>query len=519
MEKQKDIKEIVQILRRRKKTFLVTFFSILLLAIVIAFILPPVYVSKSTILIEAQQIPPEYVRTSATSYVEERLSTISQQILSRSQLLEIINQFNLYPGMRKNSATEEIAEKMRNDIKLETISTFDLGKSNPGMPKDSSRSKETTVAFRLAYEGGEPATVQKVSDVLASLYLKQNLRTRSERAAGTTEFLNSQLDELKKQMEVSSQKLSALKSAHMGELPEQNATVAQAIDRLSRDLDQLNAQLRAAQQRKTYLVGQLASVDHFIPDQSRRDRVERATEVDPDERLDSLRNELINSQTTLTDKHPDIIRLKREIRELENQLSKTGKMRNNENVPTGRKIVNPAYINLKTQIEATSLEIRSLQQQTGQVRSQLSAHQGRLFRAPLIEGDYKRLLSDYENARNKYSDIMNKLMEAKVAQGMEKSQQAERFTIIEPATFPEKPDRPNRLKIILTGLFLSLFGGIVLVAARESLDQSIKTVDDLSKIAKTPVLSVIPFITNRKQNNGRSKGKSWFPRASTKGTI
>jgi len=149
----------------------------------------------------------------------------------------------------------------------------------------------------------------------------------------------------------------------------------------------------------------------------------------------------------------------------------------------------------------------------------LNANQGMLFRAPLIEGDYKKLLNDYENARNKYSDIMNKLMEAKVAQGMEKSQQAERFTIIEPATFPEKPDRPNRLKIILTGLFLSLFGGIVLVAARESLDQSIKTVDDLSKIAKTPVLSVIPFITNRERNSRSSKEKSWFQRASTKGTM
>jgi len=517
MEKQKDIKEIVQILRRRKKTFLVTFFSILLLAIVIAFILPPVYVSKSTILIETQQVPPEYFKTSSASYVEERLSTISQQILSSSKLLEIIRQFNLYPDMRKNSPTEDIAEKMRNDIKLETISTFDLSKNNPGMPRESSRSKETTVAFRLAYEGGEPATVQKVADVLASLYLKENLRTRSERAAGTTEFLNSQLNEIKKQMDDYAQKLSALKSAHIGELPEQNATVTQAIERLSSDLDQLNAQLRAAQQRKAYLVGQLASVDQFIPNQSRRD--ERATEVNPDERLNSLRNELINSQTTLTDQHPDIIRLKREIRELENKLSRAGKTGNNDNIPMGKKIVNPAYINLKTQVEAASLEIRSLQQQSGQVRSQLNANQGRLFRAPLIEGDYKKLLNDYENARNKYSDIMNKLMESKVAQGMEKSQQAERFTIVEPAAFPKTPDRPNRLKIILTGLFLSLFGGIVLVAARESLDQSIKTVDDLSKIAKTPVLSVIPFITNRERNSRSSKEKSWFQRASTKGTM
>lgn len=515
MEKQKDFKEIVQLFKRRKKTFFVAFFSILSLAILIAFLLPPVYVSRSTILIEAQQIPNEYVRTSASSYVEERLSTITQQILSSARLMEIINQFNLYPDSRGKASTEEITEKMRNDIKLETISTLDLSKNSSALPKDFSKSRETTVAFRLAYEGRDPATVQKVADVLASLYLKENLRARSERAAVTAEFLNSQLAELKKQMDDSADKLSALKSAHMGELPEQSATVTQAIDRLSRDLDQLNSQLRAAQQRKSYLIGQLASVDQYIPD-----RTPREAEMHPDERLDSLRNELVNRQTTYTDQHPDIIRLKREIRELEKQLADARKTGSGTKIAMGKKIVNPAYINLKTQIEAATMEIQSLQQQSGQVRSQLSSYQSKLYRAPMIEGDYKRLLADYENARNKYNDLMNKLMEAKVAQGMEKAQHAERFTIIEPAAFPEKPDRPNRLRIILTGLFLSLFGGVVLVAARESLDQSIKTLDDLTRTAKSPVLSVIPFITNKNQTSRISRKRSTLiPRVSTKGTA
>ncbi|ABC78193.1 GumC family protein [Syntrophus aciditrophicus] len=514
MEKQKDFKEIVQLFKRRKKTFLVAFFSILSLAILVAYILPPVYVSKSTILIEAQQIPNEYVRTSGSSYVEERLSTITQQILSSSKLMEIINQFNLYPDSRNKSSIEEISEKMRNDIKLETISTFDLSKNTPGM-SNSSRSRETTVAFRLAYEGSDPVTVQKVADGLASLYLKENIRTRSERATVTADFLDSQLAEVKKQMDDAADKLSALKSAHMGELPEQNVSVTQAIDRLSRDLDQINAQLRAAQQRKAYLIGQLASVEQYIPDRSPRE-----TEMHPDERLDSLRNELINRQTTFTDKHPDIIRLKREIRELEKQLADARKTGSGTDIRPGKKIVNPAYTNLKTQIETATMEISSLQQQGGQVRSQLNSYQSKLYRAPMIEGDYNRLRTDYENARNKYNDLMNKLMEAKVTQGMEKAQHAERFTIIEPASFPEKPDRPNRLKIILTGLFLSLFGGIVLVAAQESLDQSIKTVDDLTRVAKSPVLSVIPFITNRKQiSRSSKKGTPLNPQASAKGTT
>jgi len=471
MEKQKEIQKIKQLIRRRWKTFLVVFSSLLPLAFIIAFILPPVYLAKSTILIEAQQIPTEYVKTSVTSYVEERLSTISQEILSRARLLEIINKFNLYPDMRKNVATEEIIGIMRKDIKLETISAGDLGKGE----RVSGKAKGMTVAFTLSYEGKDPATVQKVTNVLASLYLEENLKKRSERAEGTAEFLSSQLAELKKQIDDYAVKISALKSAHVGELPEHSAINMQAIDQLSRDLDQINAQIRTAQERKVYLEGQLTSSGLDQPDQ-----------------LDALRKELKSRQATLTDQHPDIIRLKREIRELEKGYT-----------PGGSKNVNPAYTSLKTQIETAALEVRSLKQQSGRVQSQLNTYKAKLSRAPMIEGDYKSLLSDYENAKNKYNDIMNKLLESRVAQGMEETQQAERFTIIEPAAFPETPAKPNRPKILLAGLFLSLLGGITLVTAQESLDRSIKSEDDLITLAEVPVLSAIPFMVDDSHKKSR----------------
>jgi len=483
-----ELKQLVrQLMRRRGKTFLVTFLSLLPLAVITAFALPPVYVSKSTILVEAQQIPQEYVRTSVTSYVEERLSTISQQILSRAKLLEIINQFNLYPEMRQTFALEEIIGNMRSDISLETIGTGSFGKksSRPG------KSDGTTVAFTLSYSGKNPATVQKVANVLASLYLEENFKKRGERAAGTAEFLSSQLNELKKQMDGYATQISAMKSAHMGELPEFSATNMQAADQLRRDLDTISTQIRTAQERKVYLESQLTTVEQYLPDKGAGE-----AERNPADRLEALRSELINRQTTLSEKHPDIIRLKREIRELEKQLAEGNKGAGKGNPSGGKKIVNPAYTSLKTQIETAAMDIRSLQQQSGQIRSQMGAYQGKLNRAPMIEGEYKNLLGDYENAKNKYNDIMNKLLEAKVAQGMEESQKAERFTIIEPAALPEKPEKPNRPKILLAGLFLSLFAGVALVAGQETLDRSIKTETDLTSLAGVPVLSVMPFLSN-----------------------
>jgi len=491
-QKQMDFNELRQLVRRllrkRGKTFLVTFLCLLPLGIITAFVLPPVYVSKSTILIETQQIPQEYVRTSVTSYAEERLSTITQQILSRARLIEIINRFNLYPEMRNIFAMEEVIANMRDDIALETISTSDFGKSR------RPSGKETTVAFTLSYSGKDPATVQKITNVLSSLYLEENFKKREERAAGTAEFLNSQLIELKKQMDGYANQISAMKSAHMGELPEHGVSNMQALDQLRRDLDQANAQIRIAQERKVYLESQLATVDQYMTDKGMGD-----VEQSPAVRLETLRSELINRQTTLSDRHPDIIRLKREIRELEKRLAEGHKSGGRGSQPTLRSNINPAYTSLKTQLETTALEIRSLQQQAAQIRGQMGAYQGKLNRGPMIEAEYKGLLGDYENAKNKYNDIMNKLLEAKVAQGMEEAQKAERFTIIEPAAFPEKPAKPDRPKILLAGFFLSLFAGAGLVAAQESLDRSVKTETDLNSLAGVPVLSVMPFMSHAEE--------------------
>jgi len=487
MEKQKDLKEIQQLvkqlIRRRGKMFLAVCLPLLFLTLVTAFVLPPMYVARAKILVESQKIPQEYVLTSVTSYVEERLSIITQQIMSRAKLLGIINQFNLYADMRQHYATEEVVGSMREDIQLETISTSSLGKG-------SGKGAGTTIAFTLSYSGKDPATVQKVTNVLASLYLEENLKKRSERAAGTTEFLASQLNEVKKQMDDYSSKLSAMKSTNAGALPEQSAANMQAVERLTNELSTINAQIRSAQERRVFLESQIVSVDQSLPGPA------NVTELNPADRLDTLRNDLVNRKTTLSDKHPDIIRLKREINELEQQLDESRNSCGRRNASGGQRNVNPAYTALKAQIETAGMEIRSLQQQIGQVKSQLAGYQDRITQSPMIEGDYKTLVTDYESAKAKYNDILYKLMESKIAQQMEETQQAERFTLVEPAPLPEKPEKPNRPKILLMGLFLSLFAGGGLVFAQESLDRSIKTEADLSALASVPVLSVIPFMSN-----------------------
>ena len=486
-----NIKEIKGIIRRRIKIFLLVFIPILIVSLIVASILPPIYVSKSTIIVEAQQIPAEYVRATVTSYVEERLQLITQRILRREKLLEIIKKFNLYPDMVGKFATEIVIEKMRKDITFATVSTGAL----------AGRNRPTTVAFSLSFEGPDPSTVQKVASVLASLYLEENFRKREQQATSTTVFLQQELDRIKIQVNEYADKISAFKKEHAGELPEHTAINMQALDRLNRDFDQASMQIQSLKERKTYLEGQLAVLDKYQPQLATA--TGGSTIMTPRERLQSLRSELNRLQFSLSEKHPDIRKLKREISELEIQIRETPTDTTNTHMDEGKD--NPAYISIKTQIDTTDIEIKNLLTQRIAIKKEMAVYQKKIERAPLVERDYNNLTQDYANAQRKSNEMMDKLMEATVAKGMEETQFGERFTIIDPAQIPEKPEKPDRRKIMLMGLFLSLGAGMGLAMTQESLDHSIKTVAELDSLSDIPTLSVIPLMKDVGESRRKRK--------------
>jgi succinoglycan biosynthesis transport protein ExoP len=462
-----NINDIKGLIRRRILIFLLSSIPVFIIVAIITFILPPIYVSKSTILIESQQIPQEYVKSTVTGYIEERLQTITQRILSRSNLLKIINQFNLYPQMREKYATEVVIDKMRKDINLETVKA------------GGRRGQATTIAFTLSYEGKNPSIIQKVANVLASLYLEENLKKREAQATRTTDFLQQELDEIKEQIDEYGNKITEFKKTHIGNLPEHSSINVQAMERLSRDLDQMNMALTTLKERKVYLEGQIANADTLAP-VIQEEQGKMVLGINPEERLKSLRLQLVSLRSSLSEKHPDIKKLKREISGLEIRVEEakssseeakrlidlknrliTIKSRLGSQHPDVIKISkevaalskeiekdktnkseyglayknpqNPAHSNLKTQIDTINLEMGQLIDGKNRIKKKMIDYQKRIENAPLIEKEYESLTTDYKNAKQKYNEIMSKLMEAKVARGMEETQHGERFTIIEPA--------------------------------------------------------------------------------------
>ncbi len=542
MEESKDIRYLIKIFRRRKIAFFIPATLVFLIITLIALLLPPIYKATTTILIEEQQIPPEYVKSTVTSYVEQRLQMITQQIMSYSRLMEIINKFNLYPEMRNKCTMEEIVDKMRKDIKLETINTEVVNKR-------TGRPVSATIAFTLSYEGKNPYKVQQVANVLASLYLEYNLKTREQQASSTTAFLQHELKELKKYITKLENKISKFKKEHLGELPEFININLQTIQRLNDNLNQIEAEIRSLQERKVYLEGQLALIQPFAPIITEDGK----TIMNPSERLKYLRLKLISLQSTLSPNHPDIIKLKKEIKALEAQVGQTDEtlekikqlnelqtkladlksklgpkhpdviklQKNIEilskeledidpiNASTSKfdveKPDNPAYINILTQIGSIDVQIKSLKEEEKKIKKKIEEYQNKLENTPSVEKEYNALLIDYQNARNKYNELMSKLMEARVAQEMEESQRGERFTIIDPAQLPEKPYKPKRLAIILIGFVLAIGAGIASVATCEYMDHSIKTAEELQQIVSAPILSVLPYIETQEEKNARRK--------------
>jgi uncharacterized protein involved in exopolysaccharide biosynthesis len=628
-----DIKTIKGIVRRRRKIFLLTFLSLFLIGGLIAFLLPPLFLSKATILIEGQQIPQEYVRTTITSFVEERLQIITQRIMSRGKLMEVINRFDLYREMKDRYTTEEILETMRNDIKFKTISA-------EVKDRRTGQASVATIAFTLSYEGKNPATVQKVANVLTSLYLEENLKTREQRASNTTEFLQQELDQLRSQMDVIQSRISEFKTAHIGELPEYTGVNLQATERLQRDAEQTRMQVNALRERKVLLEGQIATVEPHTSLMTAEGKVV----TDPSERLKLLRLQLLTLQSAQSEKHPDVRRLKNEIQELEKQVNESGggeeairrreelstrlsemkgrlgpkhpdvvkltreldllsaetapavageeaslpaealavepkvvlvqaqngRLRQDpslgsqveqvlrqgetalvsevrgdwyrvslENGKTGwahrslfepgdiqekkrstpdkvkkigplsaaRKPDNPAYINLRTQIEATDLEIAALLEHEKETRKEITRYEKKLEGAPIVEKEYLSLIRDHENAKIKFNELTSKYLEAKVALGMEETQRGERFTIIDPAQLPETPYKPNRLAIAIISLVLSLGAGTGAAAVREVMDKSIKSAEQIYQSINLQVLSVIPLMVSPQER--RAKRIKW----------
>lgn len=477
--------EYLAVLKRRKWSLVLPALIVTLIAAAVALLMPPIYKSVSTILIEEQEIPANFVMSTVTSYAEQRLQTINQRIMSTSRLLEIITRLDLYKDMREKATTEEVIEKMRKDISLEYISA-------EVMDRKTGRPATATIAFTLSYEAKEtPATVQKVANILASLFLEENLQVRERQAMEATSFLSDEQKKVKKNLDEIEQKIAEFKQEHINELPETLQVNLQSRHNVQSSKEKLSEQLRALKEREGALQSELANLSPRM-------------EMEDIKRLEALKLELNSLESRFTDQYPDVIKTRQEVEKLRKKIATV-----KEVDPTAMPD-NPAYITLSSQLAGVQSEIESVKRQYNDLQKNEDKLNRWIEATPGVEEIYNALLSERKNRQTKFDDLSQKLMEANVAYGLEKDQKGERFTLIDPARLPELPDKPNRLAILLIGMVLGLGAGVATAAIMEFTDESVRNVEILSRETSFPVLAVIPRIVSAEDQRRQRLQRRWI---------
>lgn len=517
-------------LRKRAALMVSVFVGVALAAIVLAFTWPSSYISTGTILIEQQELPSDLVRSTITSFADQRIQVISQRVMTTENLFKIIKKYDLYADEVKTKSREYILEEMRGDVSFQMLS------ANVIDPRSGNPTK-ATIAFTVGYESPNPGLAAKVANELVSLYLQQNIDSRKERSSDATSFLASESSRLDKEVLSQQAALEKFKQTHLDSLPEKTQLTIQFMDRSEQELRDIDLRVSALNQQIVYLESQLAQISPTSqvytstgerilapadrlkylrtelarvkgvygaghPDVIRMQREVAGLEAtvkenvsvnDLQRQINDANTKLAAAQQKYSADHPDVIKLQRTIGSLQEQLQQASQQPESAEVLSDS-ADNPAYVQIKTQREASILERDSLIQKKADVLAKLAQYQGRLASGPEVERQYVTLTRDLENTQLKYREVRQKQMEAEVAENLEAERKGERFTLIEPPMVPEKPASPNRVAIIILGLILSVGAGVGVGVGQEVTDTSVRSRRDLESLLSVAPLAVVPWI-------------------------
>ncbi len=447
--------EIIEIILRRRWYIIIPFCLSMMIGIYFALTLPKVYSARTLILLQPQRVPADYVRTIVSIDIDSMINTLSQQILSRTNLEKIINEFKLYLGPKsENMFMEDKIEDMRKRI------TIDVTRS---------RRRSAANSFSILFDGKDPEKVMRITNALANYFIGENLKTREAQAMGTSDFLDDELNSMRKRLEEVEQALKNYREAYMGGLPEQ-------LESNLRILDRMQEQLIERRQNITDAKNRLIAIEN-APPQGESLQTEGEVGTGDTLNLDQLIAQLKQLQSRYTDQHPDIIRLKERIADLEKEPQSS--------------LQSPVR---SRQIEDIKREIRTLEGEISDIQKQVNIYEVRVEETPKREQELLSLNRDYDNINETYNSLLERKLEAELAVNLEKKQQGEQFRVIDPAKRPERPSDPDMKKLFLIFIAAGLGIGGGLVFLLEYLDTSFRKPNDIESYLGLSVLATVPVI-------------------------
>jgi polysaccharide chain length determinant protein (PEP-CTERM system associated) len=427
-------------------------------------VLTPVYRASTLVMVEKQKVPADYVKPTVTMGMEERLSTIEQQITNRSNLERIVKEMDLYSQIRRQEPIEKVVGVARDNLTV---------------------AKKGDSVFTIYFKDPDPVRAANTANRIAELFIEENLKLRENQAQGTSTFLESELAQTKARLEQQEAKIAAFKQIHMGDLPEQRDTNLQAVGQLQDKLEINMDATDKAEMRKIFLQRQIAELSQAVAPPP----AAPAAPAGPT-RLEQLQAQLVELRTRYTERHPDVVRLESEIEQLEKIERGRIQVSAAPPLPAPRVKVDPA---LRAQLDAVDMEIRSLQGERARILADTARFQARLESIPRVEQELLSLSRDYDNLQKSYESLLAKRIDAHLAENLEKSRQSEQFTILEKAIPPADPYWPNKLLLLVLGLAGGGLLGMVAAFLRNQMDSTFAESDTLQQaFPGVPVLATIP---------------------------
>lgn len=530
----KSLNDYISIGWRRRYYILIPFLLVMSAVIATVLVLPPIYSSTGTILVESQQISKALVQSTVSGLAEERIQMISQQIMSSNQLLEIVDKFDLYAKESLDAPKSKIIGDMRERININILSTA---------TRNQRRNDDPSLVFTISFEHQIPAIAQLVTNELVTLFLNENIRSRTESAEGTSEFLKKESERLGTQIATIGEQIAEYKQKNEGSLPEALTINLERMVNLKSQLLSSETELSALEEKRNLLLidietqrnqpsGEGAGSEKLALKQELKDLQNQVIALSarygpehPDVKaanrqlvafeseygiLSSREDLLLQKEQVETEireqlskyskSHPNIKRLERKLDGIVLMISQVKKGGINAQVTA----IDPELRQLKARLESTLKAFDRLKRSRLSLEKQILLLDKQISRTPQVERGLEALERDYENTKKKYQEIKSKQLQAELARSLEEDEKGQRFTLVDPPLLPDTPIKPNRPELLLVGLAFSLMCGVGVAGVAEVFDSGIRGARALAAVTKMTPLVTIPYISTSQDERTRN---------------
>ena len=480
--------DYMDILRRRRWVVLLPVLLLPVVAWITTKLVTPKYVSTTLVLIEQKRVPDDYVKPVATEDLNARLASLREQIYSRTRLQPIIERFQLYSN--QNITVDEKMDLMRKAIDVRPIRS-DLVARTQGLP-----------GFTISFISDQPHIAQQVCGEITSLFLSENLRRQQSAVQGTTDFISSQLDNAKRALDDQDAQLAAFQRKYFGEMPTNSQNNLTILGTLTSQLDATTQALSQLQQNRLYLDAMIAQAQQENNTVTPTGQSQSELQV----QLDKMIAAEADLESRYTPDYPDVAKAKRDIAAQRKKIEDAQKapVAGTGTSATARSLKDtPQITQMKAQLHSTNMAIDDKKAEQERIRQRISEYQARVQSSPAVQEQFTELTRGYETALKFYNDLLEKKNHSEMAGDLEKKQQGEQFRVMDPPNLPDKPSFPDS-KIFLGGGFLGgLMLGIVLAAALEYRDRSLRNDRDIFAFTKLPTLGTIPITSAMEDSSKR----------------